>query len=262
MGQAAPRVVEEAQEGCAFRLQTAMQAARSEAELLGDMFGAEASLLKAAGHRLANSVQRMVGGFLPLDLLLAVALDELEELRIGVRHGKSERGGRKRDRVDRLVEEDATSKMPFVFGDVGGLPMHQADRDRAPAASGRGPDPRHETHQDEVGHLDDVRHGDGIGKFDAARAAGDLHEFEMVGGEHGLKAREIAQAGLEVGRIGHEVAERVGGKASPRSVLQAEKAVAGNPRGQRESVYQTLKRHPGEVVSVVGGSPASSKIGR
>ena len=42
MGQAAPRVVEEAQEGCAFSLQPAMQTARGDAELLGDVFGAEA----------------------------------------------------------------------------------------------------------------------------------------------------------------------------------------------------------------------------
>ena len=131
--------------------------------------------------------------------------------------------------------------------------MRQADRDRAPVASRGTPDPRHETHQDEVGHLHDVRQGHGIGKFDAAGAAGGFHEFKMVGGEHWLKACEIAQAAPKVGRIGHQIAKRVGGKAPPRSMLQAEKAVAGDPRGEREGVYQPLKRHPGEIVSVVGG---------
>src|SRR5262245_4755951 len=44
----------------------------------------EAALVQAAGHRLANAVQRMVRGFLPLELLLAIALDEMEQLRIGM----------------------------------------------------------------------------------------------------------------------------------------------------------------------------------
>src|SRR4029079_8111961 len=78
MGQAAPGVVKHAQEGCAFSLQVAMQAARRAAELLGDMLWTEATWVQAACHRLANAVQRMVRGFLPLDLLLAITLDEMD----------------------------------------------------------------------------------------------------------------------------------------------------------------------------------------
>ena len=60
-----------------------MQAARREVELLGDMLWTEAALVEAAYHRLANPVQWMVRGFLPLDLLFAEALDEVEQLRVG-----------------------------------------------------------------------------------------------------------------------------------------------------------------------------------
>lgn len=96
MGQATPGVVKQAQEGCSFSFQPAMQAARREAELLGDMLWTEAALVEAAYHRLANPVQWMVRGFLPLDLLFAEALDEVEQLRVGVGHGQRERRGRRR----------------------------------------------------------------------------------------------------------------------------------------------------------------------
>ena len=52
-------------------------------------------------------------------------------------HGESERCRRDRDRVDLLVEQNARSEVPLVFGDVGGLPMHEADGNRAPVASDR-----------------------------------------------------------------------------------------------------------------------------
>jgi hypothetical protein len=56
-------------------------------------------------HRLADPVQWMVDGFLPLDFLFAEALDDVEQLRVGVGHGHCERGGGDGDAAHRLVEE-------------------------------------------------------------------------------------------------------------------------------------------------------------
>src|SRR6478609_4311566 len=53
MGQAAPGVVKHAQEGCAFSFQSAMQAARREAELLGDMLWTEAAACPRPGPQLS-----------------------------------------------------------------------------------------------------------------------------------------------------------------------------------------------------------------
>ncbi|MGC1177593.1 MAG: hypothetical protein ABSA62_10570 [Methyloceanibacter sp.] len=63
-----------------------MQAVRREPELVGNAFGPEAAVLQAADHRLADTIERMVGGFLPFELLFAESGDELEELRIGMGH--------------------------------------------------------------------------------------------------------------------------------------------------------------------------------
>lgn len=75
----------------------------------------------------------------------------------------------------------------------------------------------------------------------------------MVGGEDRLKAREIAQACPKVWRIGHEVPKRVGREAPPRSVFQAEVAIAGDAGGHREGVGEFLKRDPGEFINEVRG---------
>src|SRR5262245_56602690 len=118
MGQAAPGVVEQAQEGSSFRFQTAVQAGRREAELVGDMLWTETPLVETAYHGFANPVQRMVDGLLPVEFFLAEAIDEVEQLRIGIRHRQRERRGCDGDAVHGLVEGDARSDAQLVFGDV------------------------------------------------------------------------------------------------------------------------------------------------
>ena len=133
--------------------------------------------------------------------------------------------------------------------------MGQADRDRAPGASRRAADPRHQAHQHEIGELGDVRHGDRIGPLDAAQASA-LHEFEMVGGKHGVKAGEVPQPRLQIRSIGQEIAKRIAGEASPRPMFKGEIAVAGDTRGHGESVGELLQRDPGKmVVNPLGRQP-------
>ena len=173
-------------------------------------------------HRLADPVQWMVDGFLPLDFLFAEALDDVEQLRVGVGHGHCERGGGDGDAAHRLVEGEARPEAPLVFGQVGGWPMRLAPRDGAPVVSGRSADPRHEAHQHEVRELDDVRHGDRIRKFYADRG-GALHEFEMVVGEDWVKAGEVPQFGLQIRSVGQEITKRIAGEASPQPLFEAKK---------------------------------------
>src|SRR5262252_6240939 len=88
MGQTAPRVVEQAVKRRALCLETAVQTAWRQAKLLGDVLRSEAPLLQAADHEFADAVKRMVDGLLPLDLILAIPLHELEQLRVGIGHGQ------------------------------------------------------------------------------------------------------------------------------------------------------------------------------
>jgi hypothetical protein len=211
-------------------------------------------------HRLADPVQWMVDGFLPLDFLFAEALDDVEQLRVGVGHGHCERGGGDGDAAHRLVEGEARPEAPLVFGQVGGWPMRLAPRDGAPVVSGRSADPRHEAHQHEVRELDDVRHGDRIRKFYAARA-GALHEFEMVVGEDWVKAGEVPQFGLQIRSVGQEITKRIAGEASPQPVFEAKKRPV-----TRAAAVRALASFSSEIQArwsstASADSPASSRTG-
>ncbi len=125
--------------------------------------------------------------------------------------------------------------------------MRHAHRDGTPGASRRRLDPRDKAHQHEIGELDDVWHGHRIGPFEAA-AAGALDEFEAVAAQHGLKVSKGSKRSLEIGGIGHEVAERIAGETSAGPMLQAKIGVTRDTRSSGKELCEFLERDPSEFV--------------
>ncbi len=68
-----------------------MQECRCDTELLGHAVRSEAALLQATGHGFADAVERVLDVPLPLELILAEAQDQLEQLRVGARRRQCQR---------------------------------------------------------------------------------------------------------------------------------------------------------------------------
>ena len=200
--------------------------------------------LQTANDSFAHAVERVVVvGVLMLDLFLAEAGDEVEQLGIGTRQRQPKRSARDGDAVGRLIEGDAEAEPLFIFGNVLRLLMDQADGDGAPARADQALDTPHEAHQREIGNLRHIRHGDRIGPFDAAGPRA-VDKLEAVGGEHAVIARERLDRGAQVRRVGQHIAERVAGQTRRRAIFQAEARIAGGLRGERKGEREPIEQTP------------------
>ncbi len=229
-------------------LRRRLKRVRRQACLRGDGVGARGAAFQTAGDRFAHVLERMVGGgALPLDLLLAKARDELEQLGIGAGNRQRQRGAGEGKAVGLLVEGDARPEPPLIFGEVRGLAMGETHGHRAPGIAHGALDAPHEAHQHEVGELRHIRHGHRIGPLDAAHAR-TFHEVEMVGGQHAVIVHEGFERGAEVRRIGHHIAERIGGETAGRPIFEAEAGIARGARGKGKGERKPVERNPGKAV--------------